>query len=184
MTEDAFINYYLDMNSVLPRERETYFHLAVTTPWGIDKDNEGVKQQRIVDMINTMFEKIRQRTHGNEDEGKTVKRFLKHYDVRQCGGVNRKEFKEALNALGCYFNEAEINALFDYLDDNKNGVVDYQELAGRMALRGSGNNPNINPVFGLNREAPTETLDKIRTYLKQRGLFGVRELVRLFAKFD
>ena len=184
VTEDAFINYYLDMNSVLPKERESYFQLAVTSPWGIHKENEEVKQQRIIAMVNTMFEKIRQRTHGNDDEGKTVKRFLKHYDVKQCGGVNQKEFKEALNALGCYFSDSEVAALFAHLDDNKNGVVDYEELAGRMALRGTGNNPNVNPVFGLNREPPTATLEKIRSFLKQRGLFGVRELVQLFAKFD
>lgn len=53
-----------------------------------------------------------------------------------------------------------------------------------MALRGSGNNPNVNPVFAINREPPHQVLDKIRKTLKVKGVYGVRSLVALFNKFD
>jgi hypothetical protein len=32
--------------------------------------------------------------------------------------------------------------------------VNYEEFAGQMALRGTGNNPNVNPIFGLKKEVP------------------------------
>lgn len=53
-----------------------------------------------------------------------------------------------------------------------------------MALRGSGNNPNVNPVFGLNREPPHHIIEKIRNTLKAKGIYGVRSLVSLFKRYD
>lgn len=53
-----------------------------------------------------------------------------------------------------------------------------------MAERGSGNIPNVNPIFGLNREPPTAVLEKMRSFLRNRGLFGVRQLVQIFKRFD
>lgn len=53
-----------------------------------------------------------------------------------------------------------------------------------MALRGTGNNPNVNPVFGLTREPPHQVLEKIRSVLRAKGIYGIRELVALFRKFD
>ena len=49
---------------------------------------------------------------------------------------------------------------------------------------GSGNNPNVNPVFGTGREAPGQVIDKIKATLKARGVNGVRGLAIVFRKMD
>lgn len=36
ITEEGFINFYLDFNSVLPQEKETYFHQVLTQTWGLN----------------------------------------------------------------------------------------------------------------------------------------------------
>jgi len=36
----------------------------------------------------------------------------------------------------------------------ENGKIDYEEFASFFARKGSGNNPNVNPVFGIEREKP------------------------------
>jgi hypothetical protein len=58
-----------------------------------------------------------------------------------------------------------LSALFNK-HAGSNGEVNYEEFAGQMALRGTGNNPNVNPIFGLTKEVPHQALEKIRSYLK------------------
>ncbi len=53
-----------------------------------------------------------------------------------------------------------------------------------MALRGTGNNPNVNPIFSRARDPPTQALEKIRAELKRKGIYGIRQLVLLFKHFD
>jgi len=59
-----------------------------------------------------------------------------------------------MEAIGCTFTENELAAVFNKYDTNNSGQLDFEEFSGMMALRGTGNNPNVNPVFGLTREAP------------------------------
>ncbi len=47
-----------------------------------------------------------------------------------------------------------MDSLFRKFDANGNGKIDYEEFASFFARKGSGNNPNVNPVFGINREPP------------------------------
>ena len=153
VSEEGFTNYYLDFNCVLPWEKDTYFTLAVTKTWGIGTDINAVSSKRLSELEDLIFEKIRQRTHAADDEGKTIKRFFKHFDLRLKGTLNLNEFKQSLEALGCQPNQVDLNALFNKLAGS-NGEVNYEEFAGQMALRGTGNNPNVNPIFGLTREVP------------------------------
>lgn len=150
----------------------------------MDADKSAVSAARLAQLESTVFEKIRQRTHGADDEGKTVKRFFKHFDLKGYGTIGPAEFKQALEALGCVFNTNELKALFSKYDVNQSGKLDFEEFAGMMALRGTGNNPNVNPVFGLTREPPHQVLEKIRSVLRSKGIYGIRELVALFRKFD
>lgn len=184
VTCDAFCNYYLDFNCVLPWEKDSYFAQAVNKSWGLSADTSAVSAQRVAQLESIVFEKIRQRTHGADDEGKTVKRFFKHFDLKGYGTIGAAEFKQAMEALGCVFNTNELAAIFRKYDTNSSGKLDFEEFAGMMALRGTGNNPNVNPVFGLTREPPHQILDKIRSVLRSKGLYGIRELVALFKRFD
>ena len=50
------------------------------------------------------------------------------------------------------FKDAEIQALFNKIDTDGSGKLDYAELTNILALKGSGNNPNVNPVWKLKEE--------------------------------
>lgn len=71
----------------MPNEKDTFFAESVCKTWGVPSENpeplhyQAHKPGQIADLDDVIFEKIRQRTHGNEDEGKTVKHFFKHFDV-------------------------------------------------------------------------------------------------------
>jgi Ca2+-binding EF-hand superfamily protein len=131
-----------------------------------------------------VFEKVRQRTHGADDEGKTLKKIMKHFDVEGYGTIGPMEFRKALETLGCTFADHEIEALFRKFDANGNGKVDYEEMASAFALHGSGDNPNVNPVFGVEREPPFAVLDKVRTVLRNKTGNGVDQLLHTFYRMD
>jgi len=184
ITEEAFIEYYACVSMVLPAERETYFCDVVIKTWGLTKNIQNVHSSRIAQLEDIVFEKIRQRTHGADDEGKTAKRIFKHFDLNGNGTVEMKEFCQALETIGCVFPQHELVALFNKVDKNSSGRIDYEEFCAWFAIRGSGNNPNVNPVFGLSRDPPTQVLDKIKKHLAAKGSDGVRSLSTLFTKVD
>lgn len=184
VSKEGFFNYYLDLNCCLPWERDTYFTQLVTETWGLNADKNAVPAAHLAQLESVVFEKIRQRTHGADDEGKTVKRFFKHFDLMNRGSLSPAEFKKAMEAIGCTFKENELAAVFGKYDTNGSGYLDFEEFAGMYALRGTGNNPNVNPVFGLTREAPHQVLEKIRAVLREKGIYGVRALVAMFRRFD
>jgi len=45
----------------------------------------------------------------------------------------------------------------------------YDEFCNLFATMGSGNNPNVNPVFKLRREIPNVQLNKIRDIISRNG---------------
>ena len=110
--------------------------------------------------------------------------MFKHFDLEGYGTVTLAQFTKALETIGCIFKEHEIEALFRKQDTNNNGKLDYEEFANFLARKGSGNNPNVNPVFGITREPPNQVLEKIRKTLKARGVHGIRTLGVLFKRMD
>ena len=137
--------------------------------WNINANIADVPEARVKELEDCIFEKIRQRTHGADDEGKTVRRIFKHFDLNGNGTIDFKEFCKALETLGCVFRDHELRAIFSKHDADKSGWLDYEEFAAWCAIRGSGNNPNVNPAFGASREPPNQVMDKIRATLKARG---------------
>ncbi len=136
------------------------------------------------ELESVIFEKIRQRTHGADDEGKTAKKIFKHFDLDGFGTIEPTEFKKALETLGCVFKTVELDSLFRKFDSNGNGKLDYEEFSSYIARMGSGNNPNVNPVFGISRDPPNQVLDKIKQVLKARGTYGIRSLGGVFRRMD
>lgn len=94
VTADGFLEYYLDVNSTLPAEKEAYFHQSVTRTWGLAQATplpdhyQAHKSGQVTDLEDVIYEKVRQRTHGTEDEGKTVKHFFKYFDENGLGTLN------------------------------------------------------------------------------------------------
>lgn len=184
--EAGFICYYAESNAVLPVEREAYFIDMVLKTWGIQASASGasVAAPRLAEIEDNIFEKIRQRTHGAEDEGRTVRRVFKHFDLDGFGTIDFKEFTKAMETIGCCYKEFELRSVFEKYDKDGNNKLDYEEFAAFVAIKGSGNNPNVNPSFGLTREPPNQVLSKIRDTLKARGAHGIRGLGLVFRRMD
>jgi hypothetical protein len=109
---------------------------------------------------------------------------FRHYDVNENGVLSFPEFTEVLTAYGCLFKENEVLAIFSKYDRDGSGYLDYEEFSSFIALKGSGNNPNVNPVFAIQREKPNQVLDKILATLVKRGIYGVRQLAIQLRKMD
>lgn len=184
ISEAAFVDYYADLNCVLPQEKESYFIDVVLKTWGLNANVANVPASRLAELEDIIFEKIRQRTHGADDEGKTVRRIFKHFDLDGYGTIEPNEFRKALETIGCLFKDHEIDAIFRKYDKDSNGKLDYEEFSNWFAIKGSGNNPNVNPVFGIKREPPHQVLKKILDKLKARGAHGIRGLGIVFRRMD
>lgn len=143
-----------------------------------------MSQARLTQLVDIVFEKVRQRTHGADDEGKTVRKIFRHFDLDGFGTIEMREFKQSLETLGCVFKEAEVTALFSKFDKDSNGKLDYEEFANAFAIKGSGSNPNVNPVFSSEREKPNQVLDKVKQLLLKRGAHGIRGLGLIFRRMD
>lgn len=156
----------------------------VLKTWGLNADASYVPEPRLLELEDIIFEKIRQRTHGADDEGKTCRRIFKHFDLDGYGTIEPAEFRKALETIGCIFKEHELAAIFNKYDKDGNGKLDYEEFANWFAIKGSGNNPNVNPSFGVRREPPRQVLQKILDTLKSRGPHGPRGLGIIFRKMD
>jgi hypothetical protein len=108
ITEQAFIEYYADVNATLPAEKDDYFVDMVLKTWALTMSKVFVTPERVKEIESIIFEKIRQRTHGADDEGKTVKKIFKHFDIDGFGTIEFSEFKKALETLGCVFKDVEL----------------------------------------------------------------------------
>lgn len=154
VSKEGFFEYYADVNAVLPAEKEAYFIDLVLKSWNISPKSVQVSGDKTGRLEDILFEKIRQRTHGAEDEGRTAHKYFKHFDLDGYGTITFPQFKKALEAVGCAMVEKDALSLFQKYDKSGDGRVDYEEFTAHFALKGSGNNPNVNPSFGLSREPP------------------------------
>lgn len=184
ISENSFLEYYADINACLPAEKDDYFVDLVLKTWGLNSSKALVSPQKIQELEDIIFEKVRQRTHGADDEGKTVRKIFRHFDLDGYGTIELQEFKKSLETLGCVFKDYEIEAVFNKYDANGNGKLDYEEFASFFARKGSGNNPNVNPVFGTTREPPNQVIQMIKDNLKARGATGIRGMGIVFRRID
>ena len=178
------MKYYSDINATLPAEKDSYFIELLLKTWNISPKAVQTSDDKSGQLEDVLFEKIRQRTHGADDEGKTARKYFRHFDLDGYGTIQFPEFRKALEALGCAFVENDALTLFRKFDKSGDGKLDYEEFASFIALKGSGNNPNVNPSFGITREPPNQVLKKILDNLKIRGMHGIRGLGIVFRRMD
>jgi len=110
--ENSFIEYYADLNACLPAEKDEYFVDVVLSTWNLSGQSNFVSAARLSEIETVIFEKVRQRTHGADDEGKTIKKTFKHFDLNDSGTICYPEFKKALESYGCLYKDQELQALF------------------------------------------------------------------------
>jgi Ca2+-binding EF-hand superfamily protein len=184
ISQEAFVDYYANINACLPVEKEAYFVDMVLKTWNISAKVVKISGDRQEQLEDIIFEKIRQRTHGADDEGKTARKFFKHFDLEGYGTVQFPQFKKALETIGCAFKDFELESLFRKYDKSGDGKLDYEEFSAFFAMMGTGNNPNVNPSFGVTREPPNQVLSKVLDVLKARGMHGIRGLGIVFRRMD
>ena len=99
VTEDSFLDFYTDVSAVLPAEKDEYFVDAVLETWGLSEESY-VTPLRVAELEDILYEKVRQRTHGADDEGKTAAKIFRHFDKDESNTVTHEEFCQALEFYG------------------------------------------------------------------------------------
>jgi len=64
----------------------------------------------------------------SDEQCDEVKEAFQFFDYNKDGRISMKEFKYILNKLGEEFNEKEIQEIFDTMDADQNGYLDYNEF--------------------------------------------------------
>jgi len=59
ISADAFVQYYSEVNAVVPNERENYFVDMLVKTWGLDSDKCAVSPARLAELKDCIFEKVR-----------------------------------------------------------------------------------------------------------------------------
>lgn len=105
VSEKGFLEFYADLNALLPETHDDYFCNTVIDTWGLKGSPKMVGPEQMAKIETYVFEKIRQRTHGVEDEGRTAKKYFKFFDMNESGVLEFDEFQKALAAAGAELRE-------------------------------------------------------------------------------
>lgn len=105
MTEEGFLRYYNSISATVPVENDDYFVNLILDTWGMPRNY--VSPDRVNSLLETFYEKVRQRTHGNDDEGKTLLKTFRYFDSNGNGAISLKEFSDVLVSYGCIFTPQE-----------------------------------------------------------------------------
>jgi len=89
------------------------------------------------------------------------------WDIDEDGTVSRKEFAEAIGALGYAAERTDIDAVFDHFDSDQSGMLDYHEMYAQLragkkhpkAPRISRPPDDAAPAAAIAREAATEAAE-------------------------
>jgi len=95
--------------------------------------------------------------------------LFRDWDDDGNGMIDKKEFRKAIAALGYTAPKSDVNAIFDSMDKDKSGQIEYNEL--NKALR-SGGNVELAPELRAGAVGPIETGASLRSPPKQRSTGG------------
>ncbi len=71
----------------------------------------------------------------SEAECKELREIFNHYDTDANGVIDRNEFRELMRALDAEFTEQDIETGLQALDNNVNGVIDWDEFVAWWGSR-------------------------------------------------
>ena len=143
--------------------------------WAIRKAQESRRRPKPVVLnpdqqkqVDGVLGQLRSLLARNKD--RMIDTFLK-FDANNSGSVDRKEFILAVANLGIVAHKQAVSALFDVLDTDRGGSIDYRELNDHLGIRmqqefgwntgnfhGSSKHPSRLQSAGLRREPSRESL--------------------------
>jgi len=202
---EGFLDYYQELNAVVPTDRTAYFMDVIARTLNIpleiyipsedekpkpkpkpkpkeEKEVQELAPEEALELL--LYEKIRQRTNSKEDEGRTLRRAIKYVDTADAGAITLEQFSYLLVNIGCPLNPDNTKLLFWRFADHGSMKICTDRICNYFALKGAGNNPNVKPSFKLEPNPPTQVLNKIRKLLKEKGDYGIKDLEKLFKKAD
>lgn len=151
--------------------------------WGLIPEEKYVSPERVLDIEMRVFEKVRQKTVGTDNEGVTLRRKFSHVDRFGLGIIDFSQFKTAMIEMGCCFQDHELLALFNKYTNGAHKLV-YSEVCDYFKDLGVGAQPNLNPTFSLYRSVPNDILDYVKKELFNNGYFGAARFRLLFQQAD
>lgn len=133
VTLDEFVKYYQGISASIPYD-DNYFCAMMENVWKIQEGNAlprdvRTSAQHLEELEQTLREKVRQKTHGNETGVTTLRRALKNFDLDECGCLTAQEFIKAVERFG-FLEEAQV--LFDHYTAASVGKLDYAKFAAQM----------------------------------------------------
>jgi len=179
------LGYYADVNACLPNEREEHFIDIIKACWGLDGilQTTQIRSSRLCELEKILFEKIRQRTVGTDNEGKTLRKKFAYVDTYDEGVIDLGQFKQAMVELGSQFNDTEMTALFNMYSSNQ-PRINYNDMCNYFKDLGLQAESNLNPAYKEYRRLPENALLMIRKELSSRGYFGISLLRKIFSRAD
>lgn len=183
ITDFDFLDYYADVSACLPNEREDHFFDILNRCWGLVNMSKYVSPERVIDLEMRVFEKVRQKTVGTDNEGVTLRHKFAYVDRFGLGIIDFFQFKTAMEELGCCFQDHELRALFNKYTGGTEKLV-YSEVCDYFKDLGVGAIPNLNPTYTLYRSVPEDVLAYIRKELFKSGYYGLARFRQLFLKAD
>jgi len=74
----------------------------------------------------------------SEEQLAELREIFDHYDTDKNGVIDRNELRALLGALDPEFSERDVKQAIEALDDNANGVIDWEEFVEWWGARYSG----------------------------------------------
>jgi Ca2+-binding EF-hand superfamily protein len=142
-----------------------------------------ISTERVLDIENRIFEKIRQLTVDKENEGTTLRRRFSAIDKFNLGIIDFVQFRKVLHELGFCFSDDELKAVFLKFTGGNDKLV-YSELCDYFKDLGVGLPPNLNPAYTIYRKHPDDLIQKLKRELLSRGHFEIGKLRAIFEKSD
>jgi len=100
--------------------------------WDVCEDqSSGVKRERIDYFIKLIRQKLMTMSPNGQEEF-TLRNIFRNFDSNQDGVLTIRELEGLSSKLGVAMNPNEMQAVFDRIDSNKNGMLEFEEFAKHL----------------------------------------------------
>ena len=108
---------------------DDYFVAKVEEQWGLNEDAHlKVNKDTVMRIINLLRQRIRCLSNNNRDDF-TLKNIFRNFDPNETGAIGLLELHAIFAKFDVSINQAELEAIFKFLDINENGVISFDEFS-------------------------------------------------------